>query len=175
MVGLLYNIIFHITSHLHFIILIFHYYHCLVILYGIDIITLHCIYMITLLCFELGLDSCYMDGLKDTIGGEFIIALAFTFTIYLFICRCTCWLRWYRFIYLLSSGVQKFIYNRSFVYSSHPQSRNELIKLPVFEIKCKAMMGICIYWISRHVIFGKRCKYSYRWGLSTKEWVIFYN
>ena len=92
-----------------------------------------------------------MDGLKDTIGGEFIIALAFTFTIYLFICRCTCWLRWYRFIYLLSSGVQKFIYNRSFVYSSHPQSRNELIKLPVFEIKCKAMMGICIYWISRHV------------------------
>ena len=37
-------------------------------------------------------------------------------------------------------------------------ARNELIKLPVFEIKCKAMMGICIYWISRHVIFGKRCK-----------------
>ena len=25
-------------------------------------------------------------------------------------------------------------------------ARNELIKLPVFEIKCKAMMGICIYW-----------------------------
>ena len=24
-------------------------------------------------------------------------------------------------------------------------TRNELIKLPVFEIKCKAMMGICIY------------------------------
>ena len=24
--------------------------------------------------------------------------------------------------------------------------RNELIKLPVFEIKSKAMMGICIYW-----------------------------
>jgi hypothetical protein len=39
-------------------------------------------------------------------------------------------------------------------------TRNELIKLPVFSIKCKAMMGICIYWISRHVIFGKRCKYS---------------
>ena len=62
-------------------------------------------YFIDLLCFELGLDSCYMDGLKDTIGGEFIIALAFTFTIYLFICRCTCWYRWLRFIYLLSSGV----------------------------------------------------------------------
>ena len=25
-------------------------------------------------------------------------------------------------------------------------ARNELIKLPVFEIKSKAMMGICIYW-----------------------------
>merc|ERR1711948_144852 len=37
-------------------------------------------------------------------------------------------------------------------------ARNELIKLPVFEIKCRAMMGICIYWISRHVVFGKRCK-----------------
>ena len=43
-------------------------------------------------------------------------------------------------------------------------SRNELIKLPVFEIKCKAMMGICIYWISRHVIFGKRCKTVQRSG-----------
>lgn len=60
-------------------------------------------------------------------------------------------------------------------YSVVLSTRNELIKLPVFSIKCKAMMGICIYWISRHVIFGKRCKYSYRWGLSTKEWVIFYN
>jgi hypothetical protein len=28
----------------------------------------------------------------------------------------------------------------------------------VFEIKCRALMGICIYWISRHVVFGKRCK-----------------
>ncbi len=45
-------------------------------------------------------------------------------------------------------------------YSVVLSTRNELIKLPVFSIKCKAMMGICIYWISRHVIFGKRCKYS---------------
>ena len=31
-----------------------------------------------------------------------------------------------------------------------------LLRLPVdVEIKCKAMMGICIYWISRHLIFGK--------------------
>ena len=35
-------------------------------------------------------------------------------------------------------------------------TRNELIKLPVqVKIKCKAMMGICIYWIRRHLIFGK--------------------
>eukprot|EP00415_Alexandrium_ostenfeldii_P002320 UN2320 len=32
----------------------------------------------------------------------------------------------------------------------------ELIKLPVFEMKCWAMMGICIFWVSRHVVFGKR-------------------
>ena len=56
--------------------------------------------------------------------------------------------------------------NRSFIGALVSQlsayhietARNELIKLSVFEIKCKAMMGICIYWISRHVIFGKRCK-----------------
>ena len=133
------------------------------------------------------LDSCYMDGLKDTIGGYVINwfhhliilirlhlfyrlaglfhhdmawqyyyrlishltlsqhSIAFTFTI-----------RWSGFIYLLFGQP----YNM-FINSSHPQS--------------SAWAATCIYWISRHVIFGKRCKYSYRWGLSTKEWVIFYN
>ena len=28
-------------------------------------------------------------------------------------------------------------------------------------IKCKAMMGICIYWSCRHVIFVKRCNYLF--------------
>ena len=38
----------------------------------------------------------------------------------------------------------------------HGATRNELIKLPVqVKMKCKAMMGICIYWIRRHLIFGK--------------------
>jgi len=50
-------------------------------------------------------------------------------------------------------------------------TRNELIKLAVFLIKCKAMMGICIYWLCRHVIFGKRCK-SF---VICNEWVIFHN
>ena len=72
-------------------------------------------------------------------------SIAFTFTI-----------RWSGFIYLLFGQP----YNM-FINSSHPQS--------------SAWAATCIYWISRHVIFGKRCKYSYRWGLSTKEWVIFYN
>ena len=55
------------------------------------------------------------------------------------------------------------------VWNECETARNELIKLPVliiFEIKCKAMMGICIYWISRHVIFGKRCKSNLMpWGV----------
>ena len=35
-------------------------------------------------------------------------------------------------------------------------TRNELIKLPVqVKIEVSAMMGICIYWIRRHLIFGK--------------------
>ena len=29
---------------------------------------------------------------------------------------------------------------------SFPTTRKDLIKLPLFLIKCKAMMGICIYW-----------------------------
>ncbi len=29
------------------------------------------------------------------------------------------------------------------------RARNDLIKLPLFLIKCKAMMGICIYWFSK--------------------------
>ena len=34
----------------------------------------------------------------------------------------------------------------------HGATRNELIKLPVqVKMKCKAMMGICIYWIRRHI------------------------
>ena len=45
-----------------------------------------------------------------------------------------------------------------FVGLAEQETMYELIKLPVLEMKCKAMMGICIYWISRHVIFGKRCK-----------------
>ena len=121
----------------------------------------------------LGLAYLVMDGLKDTIGGYVINwfhhliilirlvmnliimglshltlsqhSIAFTFTI-----------RWSGFIYLLFGQP----YNM-FINSSHPQS--------------SAWAATCIYWISRHVIFGKRCKYSYRWGLSTKEWVIFYN
>ena len=42
-----------------------------------------------------------------------------------------------------------------FVGLAEQETMYELIKLPVLEMKCKAMMGICIYWISRHVIFGK--------------------
>ena len=35
-------------------------------------------------------------------------------------------------------------------------TRNELIKLPVqVKMKASAMMGICIYWIRRHLIFVK--------------------
>ena len=113
--GLYFNIIinYHFTHYFTLTITFmnYNYYHCLVmngisIFYYTRLFHHHItFYFIDLLCFELGLDSCYMDGLKDTIGGEFIIALAFTFTIYLFICRCTCWYRWLRFIYLLSSGV----------------------------------------------------------------------
>ena len=97
---------------------------------------------LTYLC---GLDSCYMDGLKDTIGGYVINwfhhliilirlvglshltlsqhSIAFTFTI-----------RWSGFIYLLFGQP----YNM-FINSSHPQS--------------SAWAATCIYWISRHVIF----------------------
>ena len=35
-------------------------------------------------------------------------------------------------------------------------TRNELLKLPVFTIKYKALMSICISWINRHIIIGKR-------------------
>ena len=63
-----------------------------------------------------------------------------------------------------SASVVKVSGKGSVWLSGNVQQASSLIKLPVFETKCKAMMGICIYWISRHVIFGKRCK-TVPWGV----------
>jgi hypothetical protein len=43
------------------------------------------------------------------------------------------------------------------LYSPRPHvlTRNELIKLALFD----AIMGICVCWISRHVVFVKRCTF----------------
>ena len=44
-------------------------------------------------------------------------------------------------------------------------TRNELIKLPVqVKIEVSAMMGICIYWIRRHLIFAKSLWICYSSG-----------
>ena len=41
-------------------------------------------------------------------------------------------------------------------------------------IKCKAMMGICIYWSCRHFIFVKRCNYLFNLtvGNLTNVWSL---
>ena len=53
-------------------------------------------------------------------------------------------------------------------------TRNELIKLPVFSIKCKAMMGICIYWISSYSLYLEKGANTAQLS-KIEEWVIFYN
>jgi len=58
-------------------------------------------------------------------------------------------------------------------YSVVKSTRNELIKLPVFSIKCKAMMG--------HKFIGSADTLYLEKGANTaqlskiEEWVIFYN
>ena len=56
--------------------------------------------------------------------------------------------------------------------SSFDSTRNDLIKLPAFLIKCKAMMGICIYCVDKSadtLYLEKGASRLYR------QWVIFYN
>ena len=51
-------------------------------------------------------------------------------------------------------------------------TRNDLIKLAAFLIKCKAMMGICIYCVDKSadtLYLEKGASRLYR------QWVIFYN
>ena len=59
-------------------------------------------------------------------------------------------------------------------YSVVKSTRNELIKLPVFSIKCKAMMGICIYWPTTDTLYLEKGANTAQLS-KIEEWVIFYN